>query len=85
MSKANEPAFPVTLTPEWMDTPSDNAPDGLTKREYFAAQFLAAFIAADDHQHVALHTGEANNNFEAAAVRMADALIAELEKPPGRD
>lgn len=37
MSKSNEPAFPVTITPEYMDQTAGTTPDGLTKREYFAA------------------------------------------------
>jgi hypothetical protein len=46
---------------------------GLTKREYFAAMALQGFIANPDN----LQTAE---RFAFAAVKMADALIEELNK-----
>lgn len=75
-SKRN--AFPATVTREWQD--SANCPDGLTKREYFAALLMQAIVSTDDYQCVFFAVGESQNNPEKAAVRMADALLLELEK-----
>lgn len=51
---------------------------GLTKREAFAAQILAGIIAADaDTDHAV-----GARVYPYAAVRYADALLAELEKRP---
>lgn len=50
----------------------------LTKRELFAAMAMQGFVSADDYQHVMLGQGHQLQDFAAASVRIADALLAEL-------
>lgn len=53
--------------------------EGLTKREYFAAQVLVGLcISAGDREFNDIH--EAKKTCAASAVIFADALIAELNK-----
>lgn len=54
---------------------------GLTKREYFAGLAMQEFVA------YGLKFGPAHISFEACAVdavKMADAILAELEKPKSK-
>ena len=84
MSKANEPAFPHSKR-NWTGDDKNGqyesiADGGLTKREYFAAMAMQGVI-----QNPAAGYGPADKRAGAiiiaeAAVMMADALIAELEK-----
>jgi hypothetical protein len=55
---------------------------GLTKRELFAAMAMQGFVSADDYQHVMLGHGHQLADYAATSVRIADALLAELEKTP---
>lgn len=48
---------------------------GLTKREYFAAMAMQVCVAKLDYSHTP------NQEIAEAAVNLADALIAELNKP----
>jgi hypothetical protein len=77
MSKANEPAFPVTVTELWSAGTAGNTPDGLTKREYFAVMAMQGMLASlngfDRSESFCAYVAE-------GAVAQADALIAELEK-----
>jgi len=69
MQNCNEPAFPCEN--QW----NDNPPlfDGLTKREYFAAMAMHAYVKTE--------STEFNYTRSAIdAVRFADALIKELAK-----
>ena len=71
MSRADEPAYPV---PGLKDDPDFN---GLSVREYFAAQFLAAMLTHPTRSTDGLHECE-------IACQYADALLAELVKPASR-
>ena len=67
MSNANKPAYPVAT--------------GLTKRELFAAQIMPSVIAAYlEANGRCIGTDHVANNSAAHAVRIADALLAELAK-----
>ncbi len=81
------PAFPVTptnipvadeLDPDTgiLRAPRNN--NGLTKREYFAARAMQGLLSGEgEHWHFTNSIERTQN-----AVRMADALIAELNKAP---
>lgn len=73
MSKVDQkkPAFPVSPNQEY------DHPDwyGLTKREYFAAMAMQGVVAGQPNAQIN------PVNIAYWAVRSADALIAELEKP----
>jgi hypothetical protein len=59
-----------------------NASFGLTKREYFAAQMMAALVSTlveDEEQPLDLE--QQSKSFAIAAVAYADALITELNQP----
>lgn len=62
MTNPNDPAFPNKYS-------MGDGPEGLTKREYFAAMALCGFAPSLDPDYVA-----------ERAVKYADALIAELSK-----
>ena len=72
MSDANKPAFPSQHDDRSHILSHE---EGLTKREYFAAMAMQGILAHPEH-----------SKFTAAAIaddaiRQADALLAELEKP----
>lgn len=79
MSKADEPAFPtkaVTRTEEGVEIEDCI---GLTKREYFAGLAMQGIIQTNPEKN-------RYNSFKQLAedsIQMADALLAELEKPNG--
>lgn len=85
MSNADKPAFadPARASESTMtnQTPTD-LPTGLTKREYFAGQFLASLIV---HEHSPIHDGTdyvpTIPDLCGDAVRYADALLKQLETP----
>lgn len=66
--KSTDPVFPEIQSP---DADFTFRAQGLTKREYFAAQVLAGYLT---DEHLGPHQAA------EAAVRVADALIEELEK-----
>lgn len=73
MSNANTPAFPLPLGNENIDP----TVAGLTKREYFAAMAMQGMLALGPIQGQidASVIGQCKH-----AVRVADALLVELEK-----
>jgi hypothetical protein len=71
MSRADEPAFPI----------ANSQNNGLTKREYFAAQALPAVIAkCNPHECLAGETMA--QMFARRSVEVADALAQALERKP---
>lgn len=71
MSKGNESAFPSV---EASTEPRNLATGGgLTKRELFAAKFVAALLANPDHECTP-------QTCAILALKYADALLAELAK-----
>lgn len=68
MSRANEPAFPYPV----MNT--SKSPQGLTVREHFAGLVLQGWMANKDRP------AYLPKDDVEYCVRIADALIAELEK-----
>jgi hypothetical protein len=71
MSKADEPAFPISIS----NDPEDYvAFPGLTKREYFAGLALQGFLAFDCNSPPREAASE--------AVNYADELLAALERKP---
>ena len=66
---ADEPAFPNGLDSPHVD------PSGLTKRELFAAMAMQGLLAANEAET------QTFGDIAEDAVRMTDALIAELNKP----
>lgn len=83
MSRADEPAFPVTKVVEQRRN-GDPMEDlmlvgGLSKREYFAAMAMQG-LAVTWHQTSDNWTPDKQAEL---ALKMADALIAELEKKEG--
>lgn len=75
MSRADESAFPVPATAH---TPPVY---GLTVREHFAALAMQALIGTSAAPCLTDCLGGAEAHCAAGAVKMADALIAELAKP----
>lgn len=75
----NEPAFPrlVKLTNIDQSTQISECIDGLTKREYFAAMVMQGYLSkfADVNGRP-----EHAQDCARAVVKLADALLAELEK-----
>lgn len=88
MASVSEYAFPFTETAE-----TDRVAPGLTKRELFAAMamqgLLAASIGTEDGSSVLLYSGDglsfnyhkAPERIATMAAQLADALLAELNKP----
>jgi len=90
MSKANESAFPCPMGGDWPECDR-----GITTREYFAAMAMQGILLSDSRcqssfgaseaaSFFEIHAGVGNNQSQAVAWRachMADALIAELNKP----
>lgn len=75
MKIKNVSAFPVPMNPYYGET-------GLTKREYFASQFLAALIASPNPKPAfnANQFGAAyGKDFVPVAVQFADELLRRLE------
>ena len=73
MSNANTPAFPTSLF------------SGLTKRELFAAMAMQGLISGGFYQAAIIAAGNRCDDGEheetsSDAVKLADALLAELEK-----
>lgn len=75
MENRNLPAFPVTLKAGDTFRGIENI-DGLTKREYFASIAMQGCLSNMDQAPVTDFAGAARY-----CVTMADALLAELEKP----
>jgi hypothetical protein len=69
---------PATFEPNGGEC--DLGENGLTKREYFAAMAIQGTIAANDHTSPIHLTQEIASLHAKAAVILADALIAELNK-----
>lgn len=72
-------AFP---TPEFSDEKQVGVFDGMSMRDYFAAQAVAAFIAHPVQvKTAALVSGQSSQNVLAImAYEIADAMIAERDK-----
>lgn len=70
MTNPNDSAYPVRLNPQ--DPHSDMG--GLTKREYFAAMAMQGMMVAD------MKSDEWSEIRARRSIRMADSLIAELNK-----
>lgn len=68
MTTKEETAYP---------TPLSHFSKGLTKREYFAALAMQGYVSAD----YTANSGTPVENMAEFAVKMADALIIELNKP----
>lgn len=66
-------AFPVQGTEQ---TPNATVQNGLTKREYFAALAAQGMLASETENFNFGHT----SNIAERAVKVADALLAELAK-----
>jgi len=81
MSIAHEPAFPTQryLTKDgggYLDLGEYmSVPEGLTKREHFAAIALQGLLANSEY------AGSSPSGIAAVSVEHADALVAELLKP----
>lgn len=76
LKNADKPAFPLADTNDTLDVIGKYG--GVTKREYFAGIALQGLLATESDTPI----GEWNYEFIAAtAVKSADALIKELEKP----
>ena len=73
MKNADMPAMPITLNPGEFAADCMNL-DGLTKREYFAGIAMGRVIAQDKNGVMG------PDITAAAAVTLADALLAELDK-----
>lgn len=77
----NLPAFPaLSLLQDRDGCYSLSQEGGITKRELFAAMAMQGFVSANDYPHVMLGGGHHLVDFAAASVRIADALLAQLEK-----
>lgn len=75
MKNADMPVSPC----EYFHTNQD-APAGLTKREYFAGLAMQSIIASK-HEEIKWWSDECKQqSFAVSAVAYADALLAELEK-----
>lgn len=76
MITGNEPAFAMPPTFNDLGQTCDSGNDGLTIRQHFAAMAMQGILANSEflaqYQNIDIH---------AAAVRNADALIIELNKP----
>jgi hypothetical protein len=80
MTNANDPAYPIPdVDFEWKYPDSSN---GLSKREYFAAVAMQAFINSDYGENYASVFGckSFTEVFVKKAIETADALIVELNK-----
>lgn len=79
-------AFPVVRDQNLCESSDDYgsifSSEGLTKRELFAAMAMQGFLAVAASGKDLLK-GREHMRIEEAAVYMADALLAELEKPNG--
>ena len=75
----NEPAFPLGYSRTW-DTGEreDYYAEGLTKREYFAAAIIQGITASRRQMY-------SSRDDIIEAVKMADALLAELSKNEGEE
>lgn len=71
-TRKDDPIYPVVDEPF---DPTFSNYQGLTKREYFAAAALQGILASPKPMP---------DNGAVIAVKMADALILELNKQPGR-
>lgn len=67
MSNANAPAFPTA--------PFNTVGSGLTKREYFAAMFIQAWLSSPN-----LSATATKQQVAIEAIKQADTLIEELSK-----
>lgn len=72
MKNSDLPAMPHTTWDNDVDKVIDQG-NGLTKREYFAGLAMQGLLT--------LGTEQDRPQYARASVRMADALLAELEKP----
>ena len=70
MTRKNDNAFPLTVPRHGCDYVN-----GLTKREYFAGQIITGLATLSAHPQSPDIAGQAK-----LAVKMTDALIAELNK-----
>lgn len=78
----NSPAFPLRGTDDLAGNPSKWTWLGLTKREYFAGLAMQGFITMPSADKNATFDGHATGEKIAfLSVQMADALLAELNKP----
>lgn len=75
MKNGNLPAMPIELSGFGQFAPEVHL--GLTKREQFAAQFMAAWII---HNGAARDYGYSGLEAAKSAVEDTDALLAELER-----
>lgn len=84
--KGDEPAFPKA---EFIDDPAGLGrgilhQGGLTKREMFAAMAMQGILASGEYNWILHHQQVRNEAVElhwaGNAIRVADALLAELEK-----
>lgn len=73
MSNANKPAFPSEPR---SFAPPDSFGSGLSKREYFAAMALQGLMAMPTRDGEDIRY----ESYARAAVKQADALLAELDK-----
>lgn len=80
MSRANDAAYPVNTTNE--SNPGAFEPHfGLTLREHFAGLAMQGILANEASANFAPRVHGAHVDIAGAAVKMADALLAELSKP----
>lgn len=79
MTIANESAFPEIFTERRSYPPDTYSSGGLTKREYFAANCPSHMLNIVSHPEE-FSFKPRPEDYAAAAVSWADALIAELER-----
>lgn len=79
-----QPAFPVTgnMIDGKTGYPYSVSSEGMTKREYFAAKAMQAFIGSDWREVDGESMKDFNyDTYAEWSVKAADALLAELSKP----
>jgi hypothetical protein len=84
MKLANAPIHPCIIEPNAQEKAFGQGPSvilGMTLRQHYAGLAMQGFVSADDYQHVMLGREYGVDDFAAASVRIADALIAALENP----
>lgn len=69
------PAFPV-----YPESGVCSGTNGMTLRDYFAAQALAALLAGDDHRGAGAAPGHGTDLVTRYAYRIADAMLEERER-----
>ena len=79
MNKQDFPAFP---TWEMGGQGPEPSCDGLTKREWFAAMAMSGLLSQVDHNSSPATWDADATGMARAAIRCADALIAELYPSP---